>query len=104
MDPLIPWLSWDWLWLRWQDGGDVLVYAPAAGQSSAEIEQTYFDLQQSQSAHYSVTSKALLARLEKLDGCYNQPCWLTLTPQEQLCLARHHNQSHRTGPPRHAGC
>jgi cytoskeletal protein RodZ len=68
MDQLIPWLSLTLAVLALLGMGAMFWYMRRQQASQArEIEQTYFDLQQSQLSALQRDVKALLARLEKLE-------------------------------------
>lgn len=68
MDPLIPWLSLGLAVAALAGMGAMFWYMRRQQASQArEIEQTYFDLQQSQLSALQRDAKALLARLEKLE-------------------------------------
>ena len=71
-----------------------------------EIEQTYFDLQQSQLSALQRDVKALLARLEKRSSRLLQPTMLARRSRPGAAVpgTTPYNQAIRAGPPRHARC
>lgn len=71
MDQLIPWLSLALAVAALAGMGGMFWYMRRQQASQArEIEQTYFDLQQSQLSALQRDVKTLLARLEKLEHLY----------------------------------
>ena len=74
MDPLIPWLSLGLAVAALAGMGAMFWYMRRQQASQArEIEQTYFDLQQSQLSALQRDVKTLLARLEKLEHRAAEP-------------------------------
>ena len=107
MDPLIPWLSLGLAVAALAGMGAMFWYMRRQQASQArEIEQTYFDLQQSQLSALQRDVKALLARLEKLEQvAATNHASSALTPTGAAVPGTTpYNQAIRAGPPRHARC